>query len=446
MKKFVISMFLCLILSFSALATPIVQAYTPPPDVVVHAKSVYMVNLETETVVYEKDPTDIIYPASLTKLMTALVAMDLTPDLNKKVIVYPDVVEDLWGTGAATAFLYPEEEVTMEHLLNLLLIPSACDAANVIAMATCGSKEAFVNLMNQKAAELGMTNTHYVNAHGLHDPAQTTTAYDLYLLAKEVVKSPLLTKICGTTSYTLPPTNISGERVYNTTNLMMLSSTDWYYQRIQGLKTGFTDEAGRNLVSLAEKDGQRYITVVMGCPPEDADGYSQHYEFDDTYKLLYWAYTDLTYKNVINTTQPVEEISVTLCKETDFVKLVPEKEFYAIVPQKSADNVILSPKLNVQTLEAPVEKGTVLGTADVMCAGEKVGTINLVAQETCERNQGMYVMDRIKKGVLAVVTSPWFWIPLLILVAAVTLFVVWNVRDNRRRRRLYNSKVRKQDQ
>ncbi len=446
MKKFVISIILCLILFCSSLIVPMASAYTPPPDVVIHARSVYMANLETGTIVYEKDAQQIIFPASITKLMTALVAMDLTPDLSKTITVYPDVVEDLWGTGAATAFLYPGEQVTMEQLLNLLLIPSACDAANVIAMATCGSQEAFVTLMNQKAKELGMTKTHYVNTHGLHDPTQTTTAYDIYLLAKEVVKSPLLTKICATTSYTLPATNMSEERTYNTTNLMMLSSTDWYYQRVQGLKTGFTDEAGRNLVSLAEKDGQRYITVVMGCPPEDADGYSQHYEFDDTYKLLYWAYTELEYKNVINATQPVEEIAVTLCKEAKFVKLVPEKEFYAIVPQKSSDNVILVPELSAQTLEAPVEKGTVLGIAKVMCAGEEIGTVNLIAQESCERNQGLYIWDRTKKGVLAVITSPWFWVPLLVVFVTVTIFVIWNVQENRRRRRLWSSKVRKRDE
>ncbi len=446
MKKFVISLFLCIILFCSTLFAPIASAYTPPPNVVIHAKAVYMVNIGTGTVVYEKNADKVIYPASITKLMTALVALDLTPNLKKQVTVYPDVVEDLWGTGAATAFLYPGEILTMEQLLNLLLIPSACDAANVIAMATCGSQEAFVTLMNQKAAELGMTKTHYVNAHGLHDPAQSTTAYDLYLLANEVLRHPELTKICGTTSYTLPATNLCDERVYNTTNMMMLSSTDWFYKRVQGLKTGFTDEAGRNLVGLAEKDGQRYITVVMGCPPEDENGYSQHYEFDDTFSLLYWAYTDLEYKNVINTTQPVEEVSVTLCKETDFVKLVPEKEFYAVVPKKSGDNVILVPQLNVETLEAPVEKGTVLGTAKVMCAGEEIGTVNLVAQESCERNKGMYVLDRTKKGVLAVVTSPWFWVPLLLIVAAATIFIVWNVRDNRRRRRLWNSKVRNNHQ
>jgi len=445
MKKYTISLFLCVLLGFSILFTSPAAAYTPPPEVEVHAASVYMVNLETDTVVYQKDATKSIYPASVTKLMTALVALEQTSDLNKTVTVYDDVVEDLWNTGAATAWLKPGEQVTMEQLLNLLLIPSACDAANVIAIEIAGSVEGFVALMNQKAAQLGMTNTVYVNPHGLHDQRQVTTAYDLYLLAQEIITHEQLTKICSTVTYTLPKTNMSDERTYTTTNYMINPSSSWYYKRVQGLKTGYTDAAGRNLVSLAEKDGQRYITVVMGSPAEKLNGYDVHKEFDTTYDLLYWAFTELEYKNIINTTQPVEEIAVTLCDETDYVKLVPEKEFYAMVPKQSEDNVILVPHVTATTLEAPIEKGAVLGTATVMCAGEEIGTINLVAQVACERDTGAFVWDRIKKGVVAVLTSPWFLVPLILIISAIAVFIVWNVQVNRRRRRLWQSKVRKRN-
>ncbi len=443
MKKYKISIILCFLVVFATLFTPTASAYTPPPEVEVHAGSVYMVNLETNTVVYQKNATASIYPASVTKLMTALVALEQTPDLTKTITVYDDVVDDLWNTGAATAWLKPDEQVTMEQLLNLLLIPSACDAANVIAIEVSGSVDGFVALMNQKAAQLGMKNTVYVNPHGLHDDRQVTTAYDLYLLAKEIIQHPELTKICSTVTYTLPKTNMSDERTYTTTNYMINPSSSWYYKRVQGLKTGYTDAAGRNLVSLAEKDGQRYLSVVMNCPAEKLNGYDVHKEFDTTYDLLYWAFTELEYKNVINTTQPVEEIKVTLCDETDYVKLVPEKEFFAMVPKQSQDNVILVPHVTATTLEAPIEKGAVLGTATVMCAGEEIGTVNLVAQTACERDTGSYLWDRTKKGVMAVLSSPWFYVPVLLLLSAIIVLVVWNVRVNQRRRRLWQSKVRK---
>ncbi|MBR3844199.1 MAG: D-alanyl-D-alanine carboxypeptidase, partial [Clostridia bacterium] len=217
-------------------------------------------------------------------------------------------------------------------------------------------------------------------------------------------------------------------------------TSSWYYKRVQGLKTGYTDEAGRNLVSLAEKDGSRYITVVMGCPADTLNGYQVHHEFDNTDALLRWAYTDLEYTSVIDTTKPVAEVRVTLCKENDHVIAVPAKEFYAIVPKQSIDSVILEPHLDATELEAPIEKGTVLGTATVKCAGEDIGTVQLVAQETCERSTFLLVTNRIWR----VISSTPFIIIFVLLLIALAAFIAWNIQVNRRRRRLWNSKVRNQ--
>ena len=326
----------------------------------------------------------------------------------------------------------------MEQLLACLLIPSACDASNILAMEICGNIEGFVTLMNEKAAALGMKNTHYTNAHGLHDPAQTTTAYDLYLLANEVIQHEVLTTICATASYTMPATNLSEARTFETTNFMINPTSSWYYKRVKGLKTGYTDDAGRNLVSLAEKDGQRYITVVLGCPAETLNGYQVHHEFDDTDALLRWAYTDLDYMCVVNSATVVGEVKVTLCAQTDYVTAVPAQDFYAIVPTKSADSVLIEPHLDKQQLEAPVQKGDVLGTATVKCAGEEIGTIQLVAQQACERNTFLLVKDRIIK----VLTSKIFLILFGLILLAIAAFIIWNIQVNRRRRRLWNSKVR----
>jgi D-alanyl-D-alanine carboxypeptidase (penicillin-binding protein 5/6) len=438
MKKFAISIFLSLILVFSTLFAPMATAYTLPPDLEIHAKSVYMVNVETGTVVYEKDPTISVYPASVTKLMTALVALEQCPDLNRTVIVYPQVVDDLLGTGAAVTGLLPGEQVTMNQLLQMLLIPSACDAANAIAMEVCNSVEEFVVLMNQKAAALGMENTVYANAHGLHEDHQVTTAYDQYLLAQEVLKHKELTDICSQYVCELPATNYHEARSFPTTNYMINPTSSWYYKRVQGLKTGYTDNAGRNLVSLAEKDGQRYITVVMGTPADTLNGYQVHHEFDNTYELLYWAYTDLSYQNVVNTNKPIAEVKVKLCKETDHVIAVPAQEFHAIVPNESLDSVIFEPHLDKEELEAPIEKGAVLGTATVKCAGEEIGTIQLVAQQECKRNGFLWLTNRLVK----LITHPITLTILALLLLAAIVFIAWNVQDNRRRRRLWNSKVR----
>ncbi len=435
MKKFGILIFLCIILAISAVFAPIASAYTLPPDVEMHAKAAYMVNLETGTVVYQKDPTAPMYPASVTKLMTALGALENSPDLAKTVSVYPQVVDDLLGTGAAVAGLLSGEQVTMEQLLHLLLIPSSCDAANAIAVEVSGSVEEFVKLMNAKAAALGMKNTVYANAHGLHEATQVTTAYDQYLLALEILKHKELTDICNKSTYTLPATNYHNEQNYSTTNYMINPYSDWYYKRVQGLKTGYTDAAGRNLVSLAEKDGQRYITVVLGCPSVLINGHDQHKEFDTTYDLLYWAYTELEYMTVVEATKPVAEAKVSLCKESDHVIAVPAEDFHAIIPKESLESIIITPHLNQEEWVAPVEKGTVLGTATVTCAGEEIGTFQLVAKETCKRNFFLLIWSWLTHPVCLVIYA--------VIGLAIIAFAVWNVRVNYRRRRMWNSRARR---
>ncbi len=435
MKKFAISIFLCLIVAFSTLFAPVASAYTLPPDLEIHAQSVYMVNVETGTVVYQKNPTASMFPASVTKLMTALVALEQCPDLQKTVTVYPQVVDDLLGTGAAVAGLLSGEQVTMEQLLHLLLIPSSCDAANAIAMEVSGSVEEFVKLMNAKAAALGMKNTLYANAHGLHEEIQCTTAYDQYLLATEVLKHKELTDICKLYNYTMPATNFHEERSFPTTNYMINPYSSWYYKRVQGLKTGYTDDAGRNLVSLAEKDGQRYITVVLGCPAGTLNGYQVHHEFDNTYDLLYWAYTDLEYMKVVDTSRPVAEVKVSLCKETDHVIAVPAEEFHAIIPKDSLESVILTPNLTATELKAPIKQGQELGTATVTCAGEEIGTIRLVAGTSCKRSWLLTVWD--------ILTHPISLTIFGLIMLGIVGFVLYVVYINQRRQRLWNSRARR---
>ncbi|MBR4867706.1 MAG: D-alanyl-D-alanine carboxypeptidase [Clostridia bacterium] len=412
------------------------SAYTLPPDVEVFAKSVYMVNLETGMVVYQKDPNAILYPASVVKLMTALVAVEQCPNIKTGFAVYPQVVEDLQNAKTDTFGLVAGEQVTLEQMLNLMLVPSFCDASNAIAVQIGGSIDGFVKLMNEKAAALGMKNTRYTNAHGLHDAKQVTTAYDQYLLAREIIKHKELVEICGQSSYTMPATNHhKEEQSFTTTNFMVNPFSDWFYKRVQGLKPGFSEEAGRNMVSLAEKDGQRYITVVLGSPIEKVNGYHQHKEFDTTYNLLYWAYTELEYLTIADVNQPVTELGVSWCKETDHVIVVPAEDFQAIVPKDAADSTILTPTLKKDRLLAPVKKGKVLGTATITCAGQEIGTVDLVAKNTCKLSFAMLIWSIVSHPICLVLYG-------IIAVAAIA-FLVWNVRVNYRRRRLWNSRSRR---
>lgn len=439
MKKFIICV-ICLILLVSTVCCIPASAYTLPADMSLHGKSILLKNLETNMVIYEKNIDEKIYPASITKLMTALVVVENVKDLNEMATCGETVVDDLLGTGASIMFLQPGEQISVENLLYGLLVSSGCDAANVLAEHVSGSIYAFLEDMNAMAKKLGMNNTNYMNTHGLHDDNHYTTVRDLEKLGMAVLQNETLLKICGTSRYTVPPTNMSEERYLSTTNQMMDANTSNYYKRIRGLKTGFTDEAGRCLMSYAvnEDKGQSYLCIVMGCSPEDEEGYYVRYEFEDTYNLLYWAYTDFEYTCVAQKDYAAAEVQIKLCSSRDFVLAVTKDEFSAIIPSDSLSSVIIEPHLNATTMEAPINKGDVLGYAIIYCAGEELGRVDLVSSETCKRNIFLLITDRIGKVLFHPITLTIFGICL----AVFAVFVVLNIRENVIRSRMYDEKMK----
>ena len=263
-----------------------VSAYTLPAGTEVEAQSVILYNFNSDTVVYQNNPDEWREPASLTKLMTALVVAEIDPDPeNTYITADSQSILDISGTGASNVNLKTGEVMSSLDLLRCLLISSG-DAANVLATHYAGSITAFVEKMNQRAATLGMIDTHFENAHGLSATGQHTTASDLLILAKEVCKFEKLTEICSKSRYTVPATNMSDERVLTTTNLMLDPSTDAYYKYTTGLKTGYTDNAGRCLISTAEKDNERYLCVMLGCPVYGSDGRFIRREFSSSANFI----------------------------------------------------------------------------------------------------------------------------------------------------------------
>lgn len=442
MKKFIICI-ICLTFILSAIFCLPASCYTLPADMTLHGNAIMLKNIETNMVVYEKNIDEKIYPASITKLMTALVVMDKVTDLNEMVVCGENVENDLLGTGASIMFLKPGEQISVENLLYGLLVSSGCDAANVLAEHVSGSVFAFLEEMNNMAKKLGMTNTNYMNTHGLHDDNHYTTVRDLEKLGMAVIQDETLLKICGTSRYTVPATNMTEERYLATTNYMMDANTDSYYKRVKGLKTGFTDEAGRCLMSYAvnEDKGQSYLCIVMGCNPEDEEGFYVRNEFEDTYNLLYWAYTDFEYTCVAETNHPVTEVKLKLCSDRDFILAVTKEDFFSIVPSDSISSVIIEPHLNATEIEAPVNKGDVLGYAIVYCAGVELGRVDLVSPETCKRSFFMLITDRVGNVLFHPITLIIFGV----CFAAFAVFVILNVRENIIRSRMYDEKIKQRE-
>ena len=429
MKK-IFLFFICFTVVLSSICVP-VGAYSPS-SFEVRAQTALMASLDTDEIIYSKAINEKRYPASLTKIMTALIVLENTKDLDKEILTVSDyAVTSLLGTDSSVGGLQVGENLTARQMLYYLLMISANDGAMVIAEHYGGTVEKFVEMMNQRAAGLGMTNTHYVNPHGLHNDDHYTTAYDMWILTKEALKYEVFKEITSATRYEMPATNLSKEKLFVTTNMLQDPSTAYYYKYASGVKTGYTDDAGRNLISTAKYEGYSYMIILMKSPVED-NGRRVRYEFVDSKNLYRWAFNEIEYKHIYDKTSIIGEAPVTLSLESDHVTLVPKEDLSAILPQK-ADLSTLEVDIHLKTpaFKAPVKIGDELGTADISYAGEKIKTITLVAGISVKSSFILIIWDFLS----GIFTSKPFLIFLGVILIAAAIFVIYIIVINRKRKK-----------
>jgi len=233
----------------------------------IHSKAAIAMDAESSIVLYGKEINKKIYPASTTKILTAILAIE-NLDLNKSVVVSKTAIDVPWDSS--TVYLKKGEIITINDLLYCLLLNSGNDAANVLAEAVSGDIASFVKLMNLKLKELGCTNTHFNNAHGYSDDNHYSTALDMAKIFRYCIQNETFVKIISSKSYTVEETNKTNtKRHLKNTNRLILKKEDSvhsrYYEYCIGGKTGYTDEAGRTLVTFAQKEGKTVIATIFGA-------------------------------------------------------------------------------------------------------------------------------------------------------------------------------------
>ena len=458
-KKFSLSLLSFLIISmiFSSVS---VCAAAFVPDTEVHSEGVYMVNLDTGIVIVAQNEHERYYPASTTKIMTCIVAMEHIADLDAKVIITYDANNEFWegdpnkSDVSNCALEAGQENITFRDCLYGLMVPSGCDAANVLALNISGSIPEFVELMNQKAQEIGCTGTHFSNAHGLWEADNYSTPYDMYLISRYAYDNvPGFMEICDTQSYDFPPNewNPDGYTKY-TSNPLITPSSDFYLDYVHGIKTGsidyYYDEAGthdggRCLVSTARKNGYNYMLVTMQAPYFHDAGESYNYSALDHYNLYEWALNNFVYATVVPEGSICAEVDVEQGEE-DRLQLVTDFSFSTLLPNELAEAIAeggtgpIQKKVTYlyEQVIAPVTKGEVLAQMDVIYQDEVIATMDLVAVKSVERSQLAYVADRAR----SLFDTSWF-LPLiaLLIVLILTVAVLMVIR----RRRLVREAKRK---
>lgn len=430
---FIFSLILCIL--FSSISMTKAKAISYNIDFDINSKSVYMINLDTGISVYEKDKDVKCYPASTTKIMTYIIAVENIKDLdNTKIKIKQNILNRLNGTGSSTAGLVGGETLTATQLLNCLMIPSGNDAALVLAdYVGGGSITNFVKMMNSKAKELGCENTHFMNPHGLHDPDHYTTASDLAKITEYAMTLPKFMEISNTTV-----SNCLGEdRLLITTNSLIdeVRGGDYYYKYAKGIKTGCTgDDSGYCLVSSAAYEGYSYLCVALGADYSKNGEQLENGAMKDAKNLYRWAFTSLQLTTVIDEKTLVDEVNINFAWGKDRLKLSPATSYPTILPSdiksSSIDKVYNLP----ESVNAPVKAGDKIGTVTLKYANNELATVDLVAAETIDQSDLLVALD----GIGRVVSNPWFIVcaslVVLLIIAYIIVITIYSKRRRSRRK------------
>lgn len=406
------------------------KSMTPPS--LRYCDAALLVDLNSGRILYGKNSKKRIYPASTTKIMTAILAIEMG-DFDEVVSASEKAIEPITMDDSQIGILIGEK-LTLEQLVHAMMIPSANDAANVIAVHLAGSIDGFAELMNQKAKELGMEHTHFVNACGMHDDNHYTTAEDLALLAQHAMKNETFRKIVKKPSYKIAPTNqYDTERELSNTNLFL--SSDFHRMPFcNGIKTGHTSEAGYCLVSSANYKNRNLLSIVMGCDNEDLEEHA--YSYLDSKELFDFGIKN--YKNLVVAAPDsvVHTAKVKHAKRNTELSLTVDTPIQALVSAKNKGFEGIEMKLKLpEKLYAPITKGTVLGTVTYTYRGTKIGTAKLVAANDVERSILLYLLSILWK----IISSPFFFIPVILILL---ILINRNRRKKLRQKRLEQKRAR----
>ena len=408
-------------------AVPVVSfGATEPPAIL--AETGVVIDAKTGQVLYDKNMNEQREPASTTKVLTALLALE-NLDLNKTVTIDAETP----FTGGSRIYLLEGEQVTVEQLMYALLLPSANDAAVALGKQIAGSVPAFSDMMNKRAKELGAKNTHFVNPNGLHEEGHLTTAYDLAMIAREAMKNEEFRKLVMTYRYIIPATNKQDIRyVYNTNRLIYDEATKELvngvmrpakYDGIEGIKTGYTPEAGGVLVAGAKRGDTELISVVMKSTAEG--------RFADSIALLDYAFANYKSIKAMDKGTILGEIPVKH-GEKGKVQVIAREDAYATLPTEASSSIVNTKIKLDDKVQAPVAKGQKVGVVEIYEGDKLVRQVDAVTAGDIKEG-GILSIIGISDETAKIIEKI-FSAVVILIVLLLTAYVVLKRRQIRRRK------------
>ncbi|MGE5633077.1 MAG: D-alanyl-D-alanine carboxypeptidase family protein [Caulobacteraceae bacterium] len=426
--KRIAAIFLVIFMSFSSYFQ--ITAYAADNVIPLTAESAILIDAATGDVLYEKNSNKQMYPASTTKIMTAILTLE-NSNLNDKVIIDKDTP----FTDGSSIYVREGEEFTVEQLLYALMVESANDAAVALAKHVSGNVSAFVDKMNKRAAELGATNTHFNNPNGLPDTKHLTTAHDLAVIARYGMTIPKFTELVRTARYQIPPTNKVNETRYlrNTDRFLWGTGSqnkinykgkyiDIKYDIVDGVKTGYTTVAGNCIVSTASKNGRRLIAVVLKTHGSDL--------YLDARILLDYGFDNFENVELVKSGEEIQKANIENGVSNE-VGLVAQDDLSRTLPLSAKDVKITKNFVVNENIYAPIQKGAVLGKATYTLNGTVLGEVNLVAKEQVDEK----AIVKVEKKLLSPKALVFYKITaaIFVLVVFLGIYIVLGKRKNRYR-------------
>ena len=370
------------ILLISLLMIFIIKPAVAQTLVDISSSSATLMDAGTGTILFEKNPHEKMEPASITKIMTLIIAFEAIESGKVNLSDIVRVSERAWKTGGSQVFLGPGEEQSLENLLKCIVVASANDASTAVAEYIGGSVEGFVKLMNDKAKELGMTNSNFTNPHGLSDPEHYTTAYDIALMSRELVKYPMFFKWSTIWMDYLEHT----DKKRDATMLANTNKLLGKYEGVDGLKTGYHSKAGHCFAGTAKRGDFRLISVVLNAQ-------SSNQRFEDTVKLLDYGFghydsIKVVEKGMVQKTIPVEKGHI------NEVNVIVTEDVSILIEKGREEHI--STNIDVpEKLFAPLNKNQAVGTLTVEQNGKAVKQIDLVISEDVMKAGFLELLKRV---------------------------------------------------
>lgn len=414
MFKKLLSIFISLIIIFSG----VIPACAQGEDVALSAQNAIVIDEESGRILYEKSAKEKMYPASITKILTIICALEKVDDLDETVTITQSDIDTVWETGASSANFEVGETVTYRDVFMGAMLPSGADACRALANNTCGNQENFVKEMNALVKKLGLTDSHFVNTTGIHDDNHYTTVYDMAVITQYAMQNEKFVEIFNRYQYN----STNGKHQWIKKVLYNAKKSRIDTSMITGCKSGYTIKAQHTLSSALNINGHTYICVVgYSTNKENYD----HCSINDTLALGRYISSHYQYVNLNQKGEKIKTIKVKNGKEDSFdIKL--NHDINAVLPN-NYDQGKIKYEYQFDKLTAPVKKGEKVGTLEVSYDGEHFYNETFKAPKAVEKDTYTVILDTV------VSVIPWVLGVFIILIIA--LLIVRKIIIKRRRRK-----------